>query len=81
MNKKVIIGIAATLVAAYFIFKPKKKDEVVSKQDPFEPTPNPRFPCKLPELPCPNNKLKCFNPLIFGQNQCSSSVSTPPIFS
>jgi|LakMenEpi03Aug12_release.lakeMendotaPanAssembly.Ray.scaffolds.fasta_scaffold05330_17 hypothetical protein len=77
MNKKVIIGIgvAATLVAAYFIFKPKKKDEVVSNQDPFEPTPNPRFPCKLPELPCPNNKLKCFNPLIFGQNQCGNVLS------
>lgn len=76
MNKKFIIGVgvAATLVAAYFIFKPKKKDEV-SNQDPFESTPTPRFPCKLPELPCPNNKLKCFNPLIFGQNQCGNVLS------
>ena len=77
MNKKFIIGVgvAATLVAAYFIFKPKKKEDVVSNQDPFEATPTPRFPCKLPELPCPNNKLKCFNPLIFGQNQCGNVLS------
>jgi hypothetical protein len=77
MNKKFIIGVgvAATLVAAYFIFKPKKKDEVVSNQDPFEATPPPKFECKFPNFPCPNNPLKCYNPLIFTQNQCGNVLS------
>jgi hypothetical protein len=79
MNKKLIIGVgvAATLVAAYFIFKPKKKDAFSDNEgnDPFEPVPPVEFKCKLPLLPCPNNPMKCFNPLIFTQNQCGNVLS------
>lgn len=78
MNKKVIIGVgvAATLVAAYFIFKPKReRGGNANNQDPFEPVPPVEFKCKLPLLPCPNNRMKCFNPLIFTQNQCGNVLS------
>lgn len=80
MNKKLLIGIgiAATVVAAYFIFKPKKPDNpFVSNGDDDNPLPDPKvdFKCVFPEMPCPNNKLKCFNPLVFGQNQCNAILS------
>lgn len=70
MNKKVLIGVgvAATLMAAYFIFKPKKKEEGM----PEGTTGGTLFKCQFPNLPCPNNPNKCFNPLQFGQgNQCA----------
>lgn len=78
MNKKLIIGVgvAATLVAAYFIFKPKRESGGnAANQDPFEPTPPPKFECKFPSFPCPNNPLKCYNPLIFTPNQCGNVLS------
>lgn len=80
MNKNLIIGVgvAATLVAAYFIFKPKDKKVFAGNgdnNDPFEPVPPVEFKCKLPLLPCPNNPMKCFNPLIFTQNQCGNVLS------
>jgi hypothetical protein len=71
MNKKLIIGVgvAATLMAAYFIFKPKKKEEGMPVSGG---TGGSIFKCQFPNIPCPNNPNKCFNPLLFGQgNQCA----------
>ena len=78
MNKKIAIGVgvAATLVAAYFIFKPKKKDIFEGNGgSPFEPAPPVEFKCKFPSFPCPNNPMKCYNPLIFTPNQCGNVLS------
>jgi len=71
MNKKLLIGvgIAATLTAAYFIFKPKKKEEGMPQSGGSGGT---IFKCKFPYMTCSNNPNKCFNPLQFGQgNQCA----------
>ena len=72
MNKKLVIGVgvAATLVAAYFVWKRTTQ----KPQQSFSDT-NPDVPivtCKFPMFKCPNNPNKCYNPLVFGENQCGN---------